>query len=374
MNLEHLKSAEVIDDPEQIVNILGKDRGASLRDDGTVHIKGKGHLGFKAAPALPPPDELKRLAESRGIVWEDSMKDRVVPYWLSDERPDGHGDITLQNWDFTDYERNPVMAFNHRWDGFSVGVGIQEQVLTRTENDYTGRALHFLGLFAQYDFADELLRLVKSRFFRGVSPGFSATRVIDVKDPDERESLGLGRYGYVLDQNVLLEASPTLLGANPGAVSLLTAAKSSHGLQGKDIELLRELARQNSETEEEFLKSDRAYVAAAKVVFPSHDFNKARFDEPIVIEERETKAMIMKEVEEETEPNTDERLSRIESAFNELASYVSTTLTDIRDMLETLVEPEPGYEEEVEGEEDVDPEEKSLDATLQRLEKMLSLQ
>jgi hypothetical protein len=47
-------------------------------------------------------------------------------------------------------------------------------------------------------------------------------KVINVQDDTERARLGLGRYGVILDDNTLLEFSPTSVPANSGAIALLS--------------------------------------------------------------------------------------------------------------------------------------------------------
>lgn len=234
----------------------------------------------KAAPAMPSDADLAGLAEKRGLEWKDGARDRVVPYWGSDERPDAHGDIVECDWIFDEYEKNPVLLAQHEWDGDPIGAALDWQVRHRSDADYTGPALWLLQLFAEEAAsarAASILRLVRAGIMRSCSVGFWSERIVDVQDPDERLALGLGTWGWILQGNHLLELSPVSLPANPGAhvVSLLARAVESGAVKSADVELLRELAaiQARSAPKAERRSNDAMWVGLARAMFPGVKFD-----------------------------------------------------------------------------------------------------
>ena len=123
-----------------------------------------------------------------------SLAGRAVPYWASDERPDGHGDIVRQQWSFEEYSKNPVLCMGHDWVGPAIGRGIDYEVRQRSDADYKGPALWMLALFAEAEAQaenDRVFRLVRSGFMSAASVGFYSDRVIIVEDEQERAELPL---------------------------------------------------------------------------------------------------------------------------------------------------------------------------------------
>jgi len=282
-----IKSGVEIEDPVEIHDRLSKnDRaGATLDEDaGAVRLT-KAVSIRGSVPKVPDADEIKALAKGAGIPWHDDYADRAVGYIASDESVDGHGDIVRQNWKFDEFDGNPVMPFNHRWHDLPVGNAIKREVIDIKRKGYSGRALYLLGLFAReetYAFADEVLRLVKAGFMSSGSVGFYSTKVIDVKDEDERKKLGLGRWGVILDQNQLVEFSPTTIGANKGATALPKAMQSGL-ITADDAVVLRELYRREAGNDRDaWEQSDRIIRAACKTVWPKARFERhAELDVPI---------------------------------------------------------------------------------------------
>lgn len=294
IDLEKLKSARVITDPGEIAAVMKRrDSGPELTldDDAGVRFRKPSYL-VRADDGLPKLDasKLQGLAESVGIAWQDGFEERAVRYWASDERVDSHGDIVRQNWLFDQFEENPVMPFSHNWDGKPVGNAIDWGVIDRKSKGYTGKALWLLGLFATADMneeAESVFRLVKSGFLRGGSVGFRAGKVIEVTDDGERNELGLGRWGAILDENMLLEFSPTTLGANAGAMAVLESARKSGALEAADIRVVRELYRQEiygkRGDREAWETTEAMVIATASRIFPDASFEPHRaLDVPLI--------------------------------------------------------------------------------------------
>lgn len=384
--LAGLKSAEVIDDPEQIATLLEGRRykqratiGLSLQtqiqksDDGPtkiIKLSGTKAIG-NGAPEIPQGLELEKLFRKRKLKFSEEAAKRIVPYFASDERVDAYGDIVLQNWIFDSFVKNPVLPFSHRWGDLPIGNSLKEQVVDRRdgkgEERYEGRALWLLGVFADEEtnpFAETVFRLIKANMLRAGSVGFWSALVIDVKDEEEREELGLGRWGFVLDQNHLLEFSPTMLPANTGAFSLLSLAKQNGILQPEDFGPLRELYRQQIvDTDEDLDKVvanwrsfDNDLRTIGKNLFPELNLEEHEdFDVPI-IEWKGTEPELEPEVIESeiielvADTEIQEAVSRLEQKLDRLTALMEQALIsqgrsieDIRGLVESLAD-EAGIE------------------------------
>lgn len=370
-----LKSAEVITDPEEVYRrlaeaneknrvrmngyadhtrlsrtdegktVVGKRVGSVITASGEASLVEK-QMDFSAIAGQPT--ELQRVAQDRGIQWESALASRAIPYWASDQRPDAHGDIVLQNWIFDEFEDNHPLANSHDWGGFPIGSVIAWQVVQRSTAKYMGPALQVLSLFAtkeQYGVADTAFRLVRSGFLVGGSVGFASDKVIDIKDDDERAKLGLGRWGFVLDDNHLLEFSPTLLGANSGAFAILSRAKSRGMLMPKDFEVIREIERQtavSSDAKDKWDGIDVRYVQMAHMLFPDVEFKRHKdVEEPLYEQTDDPLKDYVPGADLESDP--DGRIERIEESLERLTSLVEegllglgSTLSDVRETLERM--------------------------------------
>ena len=290
-------------------------------------------------------DELgaEKLCEARGIKWESRYKDRVVPYWTSDERVDRHGDILRQYWDLSSYRRNPLLLYGHQWDALPMGASIYEEVRMREgDPEYTGPALWQLLLFAdQFEWADMLFRLVSAGFLKTGSVGMFPGVILDVRDPAEREALGLGPWGYILGSeefpNELIEYSCASVPANIGSEQdKLLQMKSSGVLQGRDAQMLRELRRQairrGSHDTKLFLEGDAEIVTTWKNLFPNIVLPEHKeLDAPILLRELATQSVV---VPANLSPEATKKLDDVAADMTRIVHE----LTDKMDRLETKME------------------------------------
>lgn len=357
MDLTRLKSAVEVSQGDFLARLeeratqLPRPSDHRVRDDGVVTLaktatSGGAILRAPADAQGPPtkisPEEGRKMAEARGIGWTDEFVDRFVSYWMSDERVDSHGDIVLQEWDFGGFRKNAVMPFNHNWSGAPVGYMVQEGVADRKDRGYSGRALWGTGLFAtrsMFEWADTVFRLVKSGFLKAGSVGFISHKVIDIKDEEERAALGLGRYGFILDKNELLEFSPTLLGANKGAISVLAQAKGKGLLEPRDFDLIRELSRlENHHDPDSWRKDDGTLVSCARFLFPGSKHKSAvDVDQPIV-----DFAAGDEDAPAEPPASMEAAMENLANRFDAGLSEIIQIMSDIRDMLEVRHDTEEG--------------------------------
>lgn len=261
-------------------SLCGGDAQGLVKRAGTPLLKADPGAQVTNIPGLgvPPVDELQRLIEARQMPLPADLT-RVVPWFASDERVDGDGDIVRQNWNFEEFKDNSPMPFSHEWEQPPVGRVLDWKVVQRADSGYAGPALWLLGLFAgadEWPFADSVYRLVRAGILRGGSVGFFSTRIIEVTDKEERAAIGLGPYGVILDQNTLLEFSPTTIPANPGAVALRARQHGPVGLEKHDLCVVRELLRQDVRDDAEARRRWSAYeevlIAASKALFPGETF------------------------------------------------------------------------------------------------------
>lgn len=292
-----LKSIEPITDPEQILAVLAKQHHphthARMGEDGRVLLSKQGQSG--SGPDMGAA-EIKALVEARGMPWSEEYAERTVPYWGSDERVDGHGDIVRQSWIFDEFEKNSPMPVSHQWQMPPVGRVIDWRVMTRKEQGYNGKALWLLGLFAtkaDWEWADTIFRLIKSKILVAGSVGFWSAKVMDIKDPKERETLGLGRYGLIFEDNHLLEFSPTTIPANSGATiaASLEAAKHKGLLLPHDLTMLRELKREElvrerpANTRERWMQTESMLIELGRKLWPDEAFEvHTDIDVPVTLD------------------------------------------------------------------------------------------
>lgn len=374
LNIEELKSAEVFKGPAAIERLCKRaaDEGicedAILQSGATRISKSLPHVASFGAPAIPNTEELKSLAVARNLPWRDEYAGRAIGYWASTEQVDAHGDIVRQNWSFELVERNPAMPFGHDYGNPPVGKLIDWRILNKSGPDYVGPALYVLGLFATKDIwekADTIFNLVKAGFLVGGSVGFFPETVIDVKDEKERAKLGLGRYGLILDDNHLLEFSPTTLGANPGAEALpskmyeqLCLAKSRDLIRVEDIDGLREMARRQllreqggkdrwSATDALVRSFTRSLFNAtlpahkdAEQPLPGWEPKTAAAQGAAPAESASKSHVHLRMRVEEDSPESIESLARrldaLQAVVNEGLSSASQQLNDVRELLEGL--------------------------------------
>ncbi len=223
----------------------------SDRDDALVIEKRVQAPITSGKPNRPSVDEVKRLVLARGLEWKDEHAERTINVWASDERVDRDGDIVRQDWNFDNFDKNPLVLFGHEWHMPPIGTVLQHEILHRNDTkdaDFEGPALKLTELFATKDvweWADTVFRLVDSGFMRSGSVGFFPGRVIVPETDEERAELGLGSFGAVLEENELIEHSIVSVPANPGAHQVLAAVKAAGRLEARDLQVIRELKRRD---------------------------------------------------------------------------------------------------------------------------------
>lgn len=201
------KQIDLLTFEEQSV-LTGVGLDHSLSDDRVRAIKESGTPQFRIRASEP-------LEES----------DRVVRFVASDETPDRVGDvIEVAGWNLTNYKANPVVLWGHDSNntppiGKAVnvrrGIGPDGKPALLASIEFAPKEAH--------PFAETVYQLTKGGFLNAVSVGFMPRSTKSISD-DERQQLGMPKYGMFYDSADLLEISVVSVPANPSA--LITGAKS----------------------------------------------------------------------------------------------------------------------------------------------------
>jgi len=170
---------------------------------------------------------------------------RVIRYVGSDESIDRDGDtISVDGWDFAEYQKNPVVLFGHAWSSFPVARSINIQI------DYSLRALVFdieFPTVAQLSSTDTpsehaltvdtIYMMAKHGLINAVSVGFQGIEWVD--RPDGRD----------FKKQKLLELSLVPIPANPNALAIARGA----GLDEAIIKGLCKSGRRLSRASRDFI-------------------------------------------------------------------------------------------------------------------------
>ena len=281
---------------------------------------------------------VQELCEKRGVDFvAGETRERMIRYWGSDERVDAAGDIVLQNWNFDEFEKNSPMPWSHSWDAPPIGRVLDWSVRSRSEKDYKGKGLLLDCMFAHkgaWDFADSIFRLVKAGIMTSGSVGFYSDKVIDIRDEDERNELGLGRWGVIFDKNHLLEFSPCTLPCNPGAVVANSLSKILGKIKPKDLHFIREAERRliygESKDISRWLQMEECLVRIGRSLWPDENFKIHReLDVPVTLD-------MIEEVDEVVDVEERSDIENLTLAVNEFRGEVSSSLEDIERRLEVL--------------------------------------
>jgi len=170
----------------------------------------------------------------------EGAENRVRTYVFSDETVDRMGDVIRvfpskggKGWLTANYASEPVFLWGHESWNPPIARSIR---VWRTRNFVDEKAaagaparkallgsVEFLGE-EENPFAERVLRMVDKGALRAVSVGFKPLDAKDDHTDEEREKIGLGKYGVEFLTCDLLECSKAVVPANPNA--LITGLKS----------------------------------------------------------------------------------------------------------------------------------------------------
>jgi HK97 family phage prohead protease len=192
-------------------------------DDGDLAFyRGKGHLRAKDAAGPSPSAEHRdgRADESDAgdmCVREfavravsDAAPNTPGECWIdviaSTDAIDSYGEIVEQTWDLSRFNANPVVLWAHQSReltlGYASNIGVVDGKLQMRLNFCTAEA---------NPKGPQVYAGFKQKSQRAVSVGFYPL--------DIRMEMRDGKEVYILSNNLLLEVSPTPIGANPEALA-----------------------------------------------------------------------------------------------------------------------------------------------------------
>lgn len=335
MPFEFKSAVEITSEGEIVDRFRDRESHATeIEDSSDGVLVRKHHTPVRLAFDALGDDQVKALTSAAGIDWDPAYTDRVVKYVASDERVDRDGDIIRQKWDFSNFDLNPVVCWAHSWYSPPIGNTIERSVEQISVAGYSGPALVLTNLFAtaeQSPNADTILRLIKAGFLRASSVGFRPTKVLYIEDEEERNTLGLGRWGVVVEEAELLEHSPCTIPANPGALVQVRSAKASGLIHADDIDVLREISRESvvrvGGDAKAWKRIDANWRAAWADLFPDEKVEAhADPDLPIIPNRKK---------EPQGEKN---HFAELTAAVSELSGAVRAMADDIKTDLEGLAE------------------------------------
>lgn len=152
----------------------------------------------------------KLLRSTVECAVEKTEKPKIFRFVGSSEKPNRHGDIIDQDgWETGNWEKNPVILWDHNHSLPPIGRGIALQKKAKPKQ------LVFDVEFAETPLANEIRALVEQGFIKGVSVGFVPQEVEPV-DPKDDSWFAPRRY----KKQELLELSIVNIPANPHTLIL----------------------------------------------------------------------------------------------------------------------------------------------------------
>lgn len=144
-----------------------------------------------------------------------SVGDREAVFVASTDTLDRDGDVVEQNWDFSEFKKNPVLLFQHDADALPVGKVTRLWTNARKTKTYARAEAPPEGAD---ETADKVWRFVKAGFLNAAS-----VRYMPLEQPVPRRNSEGMVTGWTFPRSSLLELSVVSVPANPDA---LVVAKS----------------------------------------------------------------------------------------------------------------------------------------------------
>lgn len=170
----------------------------------------------RSRPDPKPGEPQIRAARVRSI----DVEKRTITVVASTETEDAHGTVIIQDWDFSRFDRNPVILWAHNatlgLDELPIGRAIRREVV----NNELEVDIQFAGADIS-TLAERVFQAYRQEFLRAVSVGFNPRSY--------RWEERLGREVLVFYDNELVEVSCVPIGSNPDALARALAARLNPG-------------------------------------------------------------------------------------------------------------------------------------------------
>lgn len=206
------------------LNDLLKEFGATNEEE--LLAKRTKEKAVKVMPLIEAPrrvemtaDQCKKLCDKVGLRYATGYEGRVIERVTTTESADRYGDIVrAKGIDNTNYRKNPVVLFAHDHGDFPVGKSLKEWI-DKNINGWRSWDLYFGDEIDTSGRSDLTFRMVDSGAMPGGSIGFIPGDAKADHSPEERNAMGLGRYGVEYLTCEKLEHSACSIPANPEALS-----------------------------------------------------------------------------------------------------------------------------------------------------------
>ena len=207
-------------EPINLLKEYGVKSEAELFSAKTTQKQSRALITGKPKKVSLPIDQVKRLCTLAGLEYKAGYEGRILEYVTTNETIDRYGDIVrAKGLDFKSnyYPNNPVMMFSHQYQMLPIGNAI------KIWYDNQNKCIPAYGLFMDDDvdksgFSDLVFRIAQAGFMRACSIGFMPLEWNQPKTDEDREKLGLGKYGVEFLKGEYLEFSPCGIPANPQAL------------------------------------------------------------------------------------------------------------------------------------------------------------
>jgi HK97 family phage prohead protease len=205
--------------------------------------------GF-AHPSSLEPEEKRAEYESALKETKKPVMDqtRIIVFRGSDETADRSGDIIrVAGWDLTEYKKNPVFLWGHDYSKAPVGRTVKVWKENNDSGAKNGKSLMFAVYFPTAEEnaeSDSVFKLYKAKLLSSVSVGFMPVEMNYPQSQEEREKMGLGKYGVEYKKQMLWELSAVPVPANPNA-NLVTFGQEDKSAPTKEEQETVELEKRN---------------------------------------------------------------------------------------------------------------------------------
>lgn len=130
----------------------------------------------------------------------EATGDRQMTFTISTSDTDRLGTrILASGWDLEAYRRNPSVLFGHQHGSLPIGRGVRVWV----ENDRLRATLEFMGPDLS-EHADQIYRMLRGAWLRGVSVGFRPLQWRFSDEPDRK-----GAIDFVRQELIEISITPT---------------------------------------------------------------------------------------------------------------------------------------------------------------------
>jgi phage head maturation protease len=172
----------------------------------------------KPTPIALTAEQCQKMCEKNGLSYLPGYEHRVLQYIVTNETCDRYGDIVrAAGGNFTNYSNNAVIFYSHNYSTPPIGNSLKVWVDKQAKN------VQAWGLFLddsvdKTGLSDLVFRMAVSGFMKACSVGFQPIKANSPQSPEERQKLGLGKWGVEYTQWDMLEWSPCGIPANPTAL------------------------------------------------------------------------------------------------------------------------------------------------------------